>query len=61
MLRAQYKRSNILGFLRFISFVDKNPRAGVCVSHICYVQLCMENYSTYTNYEKVSIYTKFKS
>ena len=31
MLRAQYKRSDILGFLRLISFVDKNPGAGVYV------------------------------
>ena len=37
MLRAQYKRSNILGFLRLISFVDKNPGAGVCV----YVCVCV--------------------
>lgn len=67
MPRAQYKRSSILGFLGLICFADKNLGYGVYILCACVTRLlCMivyGNYSTYTdtNYEKVSVYTKFKS
>lgn len=66
MPRAQYKCSRILGFLGLICLA-KNLGYGVYILCACVTRLlCMivyGNYSTYTdtNYEEVSVYTKFKS